>query len=1161
MNSFSIEQVLDHHPLIVTPSTPLIETIGLMNQSSVASCNLEEDDSEFNSLIHSPTSYALVVADLQLLGIFTERDLVQLTAEERKVAEITVGEAMNQPVTTFQETEVQDLFDILSLTCQHGIRHFPIVDKQQQLLGIITLEAVQRSLQPMDWLRLQRVEEVMSNTSIHAFPTVSVLQVTKLMVQHQGNCVVIVEPFESQDNSELEASVASSHLRPVGIITERDIIQFQTLALKIDKIQAQTLMSTPLFLISPEDSLWEVHQQMQQRRVRRLVVAGEQGELRGMINQNSLLRAIDSKEMSRVIETLQRQVTQLEAENVKLLQNRARELSEQVQQRTFELEEVNQQLLQEIRERQKTEEVLRENTVELAELYNHIPCGYHSLDKDGIVVRINDTELKMLGYSREEMVGQKFSDLLVPESLPTFQQNFPIFKQRGWVKDLEFQVRCKDGTILPISVSATAIRDEAGNYLMSRSVVTDIRDRKRSEAVLKQQLARDHLIAEMTQSIHQTLDVHQVLQSAVKGLRQFLQTDRVIIFRFQPDWSGTVVAESIATGWTALLESNINDPCFGEHYVEPYRQGRVSAIADYSLSDVEPCYRELMAKFQVRANLVVPILQREQLWGLVLAHHCSAPRQWKTEEIKLIQQLATQLGIAIQQSELYQKNAEQAALIDIASDAIFVRDLSNQILFWSQGAERLYGWKAEEVLEQKAQELFNRESLSKLETALKTTIKQGSWNGELKQLTKEGREIMVESRWTLMLDQWGNPQSILVVNTDITEKKQLTAQLLHAQRLESIGTLAGGLAHDLNNILTPILGFTQLLPLKIPNLDESSLKLLKLIRANALRGADIIKQVLLFSRGTETEWESVSIPQLLEDVLNLIRETFPKSIVIEEQISPNLWQVDGDPTQLHQVLMNLCVNARDAMSDGGKLVISSENLCLDEQYYAYTNLDLEVGNYIVISVTDTGIGIPKNIIDRIFDPFFTTKEAGQGTGLGLSTVIGIVKNHGGAIEVESAPRCGTQFKVYLPASESIATIDSVTAETIRSGQEELILVVDDETVIREVTKSSLEAKNYRVITASNGLEAIAIYAQQPQEIKVVLMDLIMPEMDGLTAMRALKKINPKIKLIATSGLASKEKITAAELIGIKAFLVKPYTAEKLLLNLGKVIETNYSNSL
>ena len=214
---------------------------------------------------------------------------------------------------------------------------------------------------------------------------------------------------------------------------------------------------------------------MQQRRVRRLVVAGEQGELRGMINQNSLLRAIDSKEMSRVIETLQRQVTQLEAENVKLLQNRARELSEQVQQRTFELEEVNQQLLQEIRERQKTEEVLRENTVELAELYNHIPCGYHSLDKDGIVVRINDTELKMLGYSREEMVGQKFSDLLVPESLPTFQQNFPIFKQRGWVKDLEFQVRCKDGTILPISVSATAIRDEAGNYLMSRSVVTDIR--------------------------------------------------------------------------------------------------------------------------------------------------------------------------------------------------------------------------------------------------------------------------------------------------------------------------------------------------------------------------------------------------------------------------------------------------------------------------------------------------------------------------------------------------------------------------------------------------------------------------------------------------------------------------------------------------------------
>ena len=499
-----------------------------------------------------------------------------------------------------------------------------------------------------------------------------------------------------------------------------------------------------------------------------------------------------------------------------------------------------------------------------------------------------------------------------------------------------------------------------------------------------------------------------------------------------------------------------------------------------------------------------------------------------------------------------QKIREQAALIDISTDGIFVQDLENHILFWSKGAEGLYGWKAEEAMGKETHKLFYGESSSQLEAALNVTLEQGNWDGELKQITKEGREIIVESRWTLVLDQEENPKSILVFNTNITEKKQLEKQLIHAQRLESLGTLTGGIAHDLNNILTPILGLSQLLPLKNPNLDESSLELLRLIRTNALRGADIIKQMLLFSRETETAWESVLLDKLLEEVLKLIRETFPKSIVIEEEIFPHLWLVHGDSTQLHQVLMNLCVNARDAMPDGGKLVISAENLGIDEPYSS-TNLDLEVGNYVVITITDTGIGIPENIIDRIFEPFFTTKEPGQGTGLGLSMAIGIVKNHDGAIQIKSESGNGAEFKVYLPASEEVAATETVMGETITSGGGELILLVDDEAPIREVTKTTLETYNYRVMTASDGIEAIAVYAQQPQEFAVVLMDLRMPEMDGLTAMRALKKINPKIKLIASSGVITKEEISSAEKIGIEAFLAKPYTAEQLLLPLGEAI--------
>ena len=358
MNSFSINQVLNRHLLVVKPSTPLIETIALMNRSKITSCQLEKEQSEFTSLISTHASCALVMEEEELVGIFTAHDLVRLTAEGRTLTEMTVSEAMTQPVTTFQSREIQDLFDIVNLTSHHGIRHLPIVDEQNQLQGIITPEEIQCSLHPMDWLRFQRVVEVMSKTSIHTLPTVSVLRVAQLMVQHQVSYIVITEPFESQENSELETSVENSPLRPVGIITERDIIQFQTLELNLSQIKAETLMSSPLFLVKPEESLWSVHQQMQQHRVRRLIVAGEQGELKGIITQSNLLQALDPQELYGVIEVLQRKVCQLERERADFLQGRSRELSEQVKQRTWELEQANQQLQQEINQRRQIEQQL-----------------------------------------------------------------------------------------------------------------------------------------------------------------------------------------------------------------------------------------------------------------------------------------------------------------------------------------------------------------------------------------------------------------------------------------------------------------------------------------------------------------------------------------------------------------------------------------------------------------------------------------------------------------------------------------------------------------------------------------------------------------------------------------------------------------------------------
>jgi two-component system, cell cycle sensor histidine kinase and response regulator CckA len=496
-----------------------------------------------------------------------------------------------------------------------------------------------------------------------------------------------------------------------------------------------------------------------------------------------------------------------------------------------------------------------------------------------------------------------------------------------------------------------------------------------------------------------------------------------------------------------------------------------------------------------------------------------------------------------------EKIREQAALLDVATDAILVQDIQNQILFWNKSAQGLYGWTTEEALKKDASALLYKETSGLVQDAFSTVLSKGEWRGELNQITKDGKEIITESRWTLVRDENQRPKSILTVNTEITQKKQLEAQLFRSQRLESIGTLAGGIAHDLNNVLAPILMSVQLLQMKLK--DEQHQQILKTLEANVKRGANLVKQVLSFARGIEGKRTIVEMRQLIYEIEQIIIETFPKSIICQINVPDNLWHVWGDTTQLHQVLMNLVVNARDAIIDNGRLTISAENLVIDE-HYAQMNIDAQVGSYIAITVADTGIGMSSKIQERIFEPFFTTKDVGKGTGLGLSTVLGIIKNHNGFVKVSSEVSKGTQFKVFLPAyTNSAIFTPSLELEPL-NGNGELILVVDDEAPIREITKSSLEIYNYRVLTANDGVEALSIYAQHKQEICLVLLDMMMPTMDGLITIRTLQKINPKVKIIAISGLISNQKMTEAASLGVKAFLSKPCTAKDLLQKIASV---------
>jgi two-component system cell cycle sensor histidine kinase/response regulator CckA len=489
---------------------------------------------------------------------------------------------------------------------------------------------------------------------------------------------------------------------------------------------------------------------------------------------------------------------------------------------------------------------------------------------------------------------------------------------------------------------------------------------------------------------------------------------------------------------------------------------------------------------------------------------------------------------------------EQATLLENARDAIIVKDLDDNILFWNESAQRIYGWTKSEVIEGKTLAFINQSS-ALYKQAKKKVIDEGEWQGELRQLTKEGKEIVVESRWTLVRDDRGVAKSVLVINTDVTDKRKIEAQFLRAQRMESIGTLASGIAHDFNNLLSPILMSIQLLRAK--NTDESSQRLISMLQASVERGAGLVKQVLSFARGIEGERIALQPHHLIKEIVKILKDTLPKSIEVEFESAEDIWLVAGDATQLHQVLMNLFVNARDAMPGGGKLTIKAENVSIDDNY-ARMNLEAKPGRFVLITISDTGVGIPQEIINRIFEPFFTTKEQSKGTGLGLSTAIGIVKSHDGFINVYSELGRGTQFKIYLPASGSVFSSLADTSTALRVGNGELILVVDDEIAIREIAKGTLEAYGYRALTAADGTEAVALYAQHKNEIKVILTDIMMPYMDGPVTIRALQKLNPNVRIIASSGLSENSK----NIEGVKAFLSKPYTAETLLNTIAEVID-------
>jgi two-component system cell cycle sensor histidine kinase/response regulator CckA len=486
------------------------------------------------------------------------------------------------------------------------------------------------------------------------------------------------------------------------------------------------------------------------------------------------------------------------------------------------------------------------------------------------------------------------------------------------------------------------------------------------------------------------------------------------------------------------------------------------------------------------------------------------------------------------------KIREQAALIDKAQDAILVEDIHGGIIYANPSAVRLYGWSMAELQQNGAAQYIFAACEKLSAEAREAALTKGEWLGEMEHTTRDGRRLMVASRCTLIRNENNKPKSLLFINTDITEKRRLELEFFRAQRIESLGTLAGGMAHDLNNALSPILMGLQLLQKQCFN-DETR-RMLSVMEENTHRGADMVKQVLLFSRGQENEKLPLSLATLVHEMERIVRQTFPKTINVAALVPTDLWPVLGNATQLHQVLLNLCVNARDAMAEGGELTLAADNVELGAGE-AGEIPNGRPGRFVMLLVSDTGSGIAAEILPRILEPFFTTKPAGVGTGLGLSTTARIVSQHAGFLNVKSEPGFGTTFEIYLPCTtvplKSQTT--SISPAALPRGDNELILVADDEASVREMVSLGLTSQGYRVITAANGADAGILFGQYAEEVRLVLLDTDMPVLNGKATIPLIRAQKAVVPIVLMSG-----DVAAIQNADTTAKLIKPFKLEDLL---------------
>ena len=728
----------------------------------------------------------------------------------------------------------------------------------------------------------------------------------------------------------------------------------------------------------------------------------------------------------------------------------------------------------------------------------------------GRIVLVNDECLRLLGANdRNQLLGLSPLDLVPPEQLAAVEeQQRLVIQELRHVPLTETTVRRLDG--VPVRVESLSIPVPRADGITAVLVVLrDISERTRAEE----------------RQLRSEIQVRSILDAAMDGIISLDEQQNIILFN--------AAAEAIF-GWRAdqVLGRQI-DLLIPDRFRPPHR----SQVEQFDYEGVRGrrmgtqrtvfALRASGEEFPIEASISRTKADGETIYTVIVRD--------VTEAVRHRQQIE-----------------HQSQILDQVSDAVSVLDLQGRITYWNEAAHRLFGWPADEVLGKNAFDLLYPGDPEELSLVKRETAAGRSWAGELTKVTRSGDTILVEHRRTVLRDSNDAVTGYLCLDIDITDRKKRERVAHRSQRLESIGTLAGGIAHDLNNVLTPILMGAKLLASGRAPANHQGL--LETMLASAHRGADLVKQLLAFAGGIQGQRSPVRMDELIAEERGLLEHTLPKSIQIQTAVDPHCPPVIGDPTELSQVLMNLCINARDAMPVGGTLGIEATSIRLDDSA-SHMHPDAQPGLYVLVKVSDTGCGMSHEVLDRIFDPFFTTKELGKGTGLGLATSQGIVKSHGGFISVYSEPGHGSKFSIYLPATLTSETATSAPASaTAESGHGRTVLIVDDEVFILQMTSAVLEAAGYRVLTAQDGSAAITAFRQHHQQISAVLLDLMMPGLDGLQTLDELRQIDPQVTVIACSGLRTTQRETEVLERGAKAFLPKPYSDDQLLQTLAELLK-------